>query len=143
MDIIGQMRERVILQSPTNTLDEIGASTVTLTPLATVWARVTPVDLKERDESGRQAAFGAYQVVIRYRNDIAYTLQVTWRGRLMNISEVKNTDERRQFITLLCRDALPNTGTVMAATGTSIILLEDGVSRILLEDGVSFLLLEA
>lgn len=106
------LRERVSIEAPTTTQDEIGASTTTFATVAQVWAKVTPVTLREQTFSERAATFGFYLVVIRYRNDISYDLQIVWRGKTLNVVEVKNVDERRQFLTLLCRDANPNTGTV-------------------------------
>lgn len=107
---MGLLRERVTIRQPTVTLDEIGSPSTTFADVATVWARVEPIRLDEQQYAERQVAYGRYRVTMRYRSGLVYTMQIVWRGRTLNIDEIKNADERRRFLTLTCRDGNPNQG---------------------------------
>lgn len=110
MDPIGQMRERVVIQSPTNSLDAIGSVSTTWATVSTVWARVRPADALEKVVGDRVAAVGQYEVTIRYLTGLTPSHKLTWRNRDLMISRILNMDEQRRFLTLLCTDPAPDSG---------------------------------
>jgi SPP1 family predicted phage head-tail adaptor len=110
MDQIGQMRERVVIQAPTDTVDGIGSVSTTWATVSTVWARVQPADARERIVGDRLAAKGEYEVTIRYLTGLTPSHKLTWRSRDLMISRILNTDEQRRFLTLLCTDPAPDGG---------------------------------
>lgn len=109
---LGELRERVTIQVPATVLDEIGASSVTYSALATVWARVRTVRAPEDEVAERQAMLAVYEVTIMSRTGILPTYRLLWRGRPLQIVDMRQPDEQRRFLVLGCRDAEPNPGSI-------------------------------
>jgi len=96
------VRERVAIQTISLADDGYGGKTETLSTLATVWAKVSPVKGREVEKSGRMESVETYLVMIRYRADVTTAHRILWSGKLLNIRSVQNRDEKRQFLTLEC-----------------------------------------
>lgn len=103
---VGNLRERVLLQSVTYTDDGYGGSVPEWHDLAEVWARVEPVKSDERVIAGGIANVNDVLVHIRHRDDLDTTGRVTWAGRDYNIKGIRNLDERRQYLTLDCQASI-------------------------------------
>lgn len=89
----GELDQRVTFLRETKVDDGMGGSTVTWTPIATVWAKVRPMSGTEREHSDRLNAQANYLIVIRYRSDITENDVVDWKGTRFNIRFSK--DEAR------------------------------------------------
>lgn len=110
---LGELRERVTIQVPATVLDEVGASTVTYSVMAaSVPARVRTVRAPEAEVAERQAMLAFYEVTIMSRPGILPTYRLLWRGRALQIVDMRQPDEQRRFLVLGCRDAEPNPGSI-------------------------------
>ena len=107
---IGDMRERVELQSRTPTVGGIGNITYVWATVATIWAQVKPVSAMERFVAERLAARGIYEITIRWRTGVGPQMRFLWRGRILSVKQMLNPDERRRFLTMLVEDTAPDAG---------------------------------
>ncbi|WP_421863767.1 phage head closure protein [Parvibaculum sp.] len=101
---IGEMRERVTLQSPSRTPDGAGGAEVTWTNSAPVWAKVEDRGGSERLAGERLAAGTKLRLTIRYRSGITTEMRVLWNERALNIRAVGDPDGRKRFLVLDCEE---------------------------------------
>jgi SPP1 family predicted phage head-tail adaptor len=101
---IGEMRERVTLQSPSRTPDGAGGAEVTWTSGATIWVKVEEQRGSERLAGERLAAGTKLRLTIRYRSGITTEMRVLWNARVLNIRAVGNPDGRKRFLVLDCEE---------------------------------------
>lgn len=74
----GRLRERVIIQSRTETTDSQGGHPVTSATVATVWARVAPASSREQLAATAVSSQVDYMVEMQYRTDVTPTMRVLW-----------------------------------------------------------------
>lgn len=101
---IGEMRERVTLQSPSRTPDGAGGANVAWTSGASVWAKVEERRGQERLAGERLAAEAAFALTIRYRSGISTQMRVLWNTRVLNIVSLRDPDGRKRFLELTCEE---------------------------------------
>jgi SPP1 family predicted phage head-tail adaptor len=101
---IGRLRERVTLQQVSVSIDAAGDPAYAWTDVATLWARVRPSGGGVATLAERRTAIEDYEVTIRWRDGMSVTQRFVWRGRYLQIESVANLDERRQRVTLACKD---------------------------------------
>lgn len=101
---IGEMRERVTLQSPQRTPDGAGGADITWTSGASVWAKVEERHGQERLAGERLAAEATFALTIRYRSGITTEMRVLWKGRELNIASLRDPDGRKRFLELDCEE---------------------------------------
>ncbi len=107
---IGELRERVTIQSPTPSITAAGDPDYAYVDVATVWARIDPASATERTEGGRIAATGLYDMTIRYRSGLDSKMRAFWRGRYLAFTDMINPDRQRVFLTIRLKDVDPNAG---------------------------------
>ena len=71
--MIGQMRNRIGLYTPSEAPDELGGTVTTWVFQQSLWAGIRPKALTERLENGRLSVTQTYLVAIRYRPCLLYT----------------------------------------------------------------------
>lgn len=97
---IGELRERVTLQTKTRTRDAMGGYAETWADTATVWALVRPMSGRERAQAGQQQAAANYLVVMRYRSDVLAGQRLLWRDTPLNIRFIADRGPRAEFLEL-------------------------------------------
>lgn len=101
---IGEMRERVTLQSPVRTGDGTGGADIVWTSGATVWAKVEERGGTERLAGERLAARAGITLTIRYRSGITTEMRVLWKGRVLNIKSLSDPEGRKRFLEVACEE---------------------------------------
>lgn len=94
---IGELSERVTLQTKTRTRDDMGGYAETWTSVATCWALVRPMSGKERALAAQQQASVNYKVVVRYRA-VTTAQRLLWRGTPLNIRFIADRGPRSEFL---------------------------------------------
>ena len=107
-------RNRIIIQSPTETVDAYGARTTTFATQSTVWAQIIPNSGREIFAQGAVQSRYTHKIIIRYqaalKNITAISdYRVSFDGRLFEVQSIKNLDadmktEGRFFQELLCEE---------------------------------------
>lgn len=108
----GQLRERVTLQTRGNApLSAQGDPTYIWADVATgLFARVQPMKAGEATVAERLESDAGYEVTIRWRTGVSNGMRFAWRSRFLSIEGIENRDERRMFLTLICRDLAADAG---------------------------------
>lgn len=95
---LGELDQRVTLESSAMTQDGVGGADTTWSTYDTVWAKVTPLAGQERQEADRRTATSAYLIVMRNRTDVVEGHRIGWRGRKLNVTFVRGRGVRVQFM---------------------------------------------
>ena len=105
----GSLRHRVTLQSPAGSRDAVGERTTTWTNMATVWASVNPLSVRELLAAGQIQSEVSHRVRLRYADALA-ALDASWRvlfgSRVLVIQGVRNIDERQREFELMCSEGI-------------------------------------
>ncbi len=103
---IGDLRERVTLQTPGVPVDDGGGGkTVFWADLATVWAAIRPVSNAERYYAQQIEATTTHEIFIRWRADVRNDMRILHCGAVYDVTSVQDVDGRRRFLRLLCEEA--------------------------------------
>lgn len=95
---IGNMRERIVFQQQSRTLDSMGGAAVTWSTVTTVWASV--------DETSGSETFPTLQIqpqtnvtfMIRYLSTITQAMRISWNSNFYNIKEIINEGNRDKYM---------------------------------------------
>jgi SPP1 family predicted phage head-tail adaptor len=101
---IGDLDQRLSLEAPLDTLDEIGGITRTWVHIDDVWARVTPVSGREDFTAERQESVLTHRVLIRWRPDVTGAMRLRLGARSLAIHAALDWDSRRRFLLLQCEE---------------------------------------
>ena len=104
----GEMRERVLIQKQTQSVDDYGAFStiwIDIDEFPNVWARVSQERSNNNFVSEKNENEAIYNIVIRYRSDVDEKMRIVWRGKFLAIDSILNVDERRRYLELLCSEA--------------------------------------
>lgn len=91
---IGDLRERVTLQTAVLTSDGGGGSARSWQDLADVWALVTPVGAAGRAEAEQITLPVTYQITVRFDNTLAGARRIIFRGQGLTVLSVVNAGMR-------------------------------------------------
>lgn len=100
---------KIILQSPSGTRNAIGERVTTWTNVATVWAEISPLSVRDLLAAGQMQSEVSHRVRVRYGASIA-AIDSSWRvlygTRVFVISGVRNINEAGREFELLCHEGL-------------------------------------
>ncbi len=102
--MISRLRSRVVLEQRMITPDTGGGGTEIWQPLATVWAEVLPLAQGERNEAEQTRVRTAYDITIRYRNDVTSDLRVLYQNTPLAIRSVIDAENRQRWLHLHCEE---------------------------------------
>ena len=101
---LGTLRHRVTLQQEARVADGGGGFTVTWQDVATVWARVAPIRGEEALVHRQLEDAITHKVTMRYRAGVTAAMRLVHNGRVFNIREVLDLDERNRILELRCEE---------------------------------------
>lgn len=100
----GELRTRVILEAPVDSVDDSGALVRAWQPLASVWARVSPKRGAEIFVAGEQESVLTSEVVVRWRPEVASPMRFRIGGRALLIRAAFDPDGCRRFLVCTCEE---------------------------------------
>lgn len=105
----GKLDKQIILQSPSGTRDAIGERVTTWVDVATVWAEISPLSVRDLLAAGQTQSEVTHRVRVRYESTIA-AIDASWRVlfgvRVFVITGVRNINESNREFELLCSEGL-------------------------------------
>ena len=104
---IGSMRHRLILQSPTDTVDSYGQSIRSWTTYTTVWGQVIALGGTEVQQAAQLSGLVTYQITIRTLYTVIMTHRMIWQNKTLNIQSVIPLDGERKFIRIVAIEEQP------------------------------------
>ena len=90
--VVGDLRRRVALQSPTDSLDSYGQAIRTWATYATVWASVVSTPGSEPQSALMQSSVTTYTVTMRYRTDVLPIHRMIYGEITLNIVGISTID---------------------------------------------------
>ena len=98
----GILRSRIIIEEKAIADNGFGGHTETWSTLATVWAKVEHLSGRELQLAQLVGPDIFYEITIRYRSDVTTNHRINYSGRYFNIRDVKDLDNRHQWLFLKC-----------------------------------------
>lgn len=98
---IGQLDQRVTLQSRSVATDGMGQDTITWVDVATVWAQCQALRGREFFAAAQVQQEQTVKVRIRFRDDVNQTMRLMWQGRAHDITGVVPVG-RKDMLEIMC-----------------------------------------
>jgi SPP1 family predicted phage head-tail adaptor len=107
----GQLRKRILIQSPPTGQNAYGEPLTTWADVATVWAEITPLSARELFAAQAVQSETSHKITVRYRAEFANPktvagMRVVHSGRIFNITGAINIDERNRTVELSATEGL-------------------------------------
>lgn len=102
---MGRLRHRVTIEAPVfETQPDNSQKIAGWTELDTVWAEVSPLSGREFWDAAQVQSQVTHTIRIRYIAGLTPRHRCLWDQRMFNIESVRDIDERKVFMTLMCRE---------------------------------------
>ncbi len=102
--MIGQLRTRLGLYTPSEASDAMGGASVTWALKHVLWAAIEPRKLSERFENGRLSTTQSYRVTIRHRTDFPQRARLKWGEKMLRVIAASDPDTRGERLHLICEE---------------------------------------
>jgi len=95
----GNLRQRVLLQQVTPTVDSYGETVEVWTDYKRAWCRIEPLMGKELLDARQLTADVTHRVTMRNRDDVTEKMRINLNGRVLHVATAPiRLDERNEFI---------------------------------------------
>ena len=101
----GRMTARLVLEAPVEAPDGQGGASIGWQAVHSLWARLEPVRVAEREEAGAGTATIGQRIWVRFRGDIVAGQRFRKGGRIFLVRWVRDPDETRRFLVCHCEEA--------------------------------------
>lgn len=98
----GELRQRIIVETETMATDASGGALPTYATLATVWAKIEPMDGAEKYNAQQTSASITHKISIRWRSGITAKHRVKYGTRIFRIVSVLDMEEFGKLLVLNC-----------------------------------------
>lgn len=103
---LGEMRDLVTVEVPTDVMDDTGATTRIFTVFRQIWCRIKPVKPSARFEADRKA--GVVSHTLYFRSDPSFSAD--WRlrlgARVFQVLSFDADDDRNGFTRAYCEETV-------------------------------------
>lgn len=99
-----RLRHDITLQTSSETSDGMGGCNVTWADWECFPAEVTPKTYSKTLEAGKVTFSGAYDIVVRYRKEIAIDpgkYRIRYKGRTLSVHSIINENEENRWLHIL------------------------------------------
>ena len=104
--MIGELRQRVILQRRAEVADAGGGVSLSWSDIAELPAGILPLAGSERVRAMRGQPVQNFLIRLRYRGDITPADRLLFGQRVLNIRSVQNVNERNQWLECRCEEGV-------------------------------------
>ncbi len=98
----GELNKRIILQRESWTLDTYNSKVATWTNVATVWAKVKPLQGRELFQAAQVQEEVTHSVTIRYRAGVTADQRISYDSRTLQILGIVNVNEENIWLAMSC-----------------------------------------
>ena len=99
----GTLTERVVIDSPTKSQNDVGETTLTWSTFATAWAHVESLGGREAERYAEVVGLSGLKVTIRALPGLTSAMRVIYRDRTLEIGAI-NEFERVWYVELICTE---------------------------------------
>jgi SPP1 family predicted phage head-tail adaptor len=107
---VGLLNKRVLLQSPTGSRDAVGERSTTWTDVATVWAQIEPLSVREQLAAAQMRGSITHKVLIRYSSTVSaatHAWRISYGSRVFTVDGApRNIKEGDRYFEFLCTEGL-------------------------------------
>jgi SPP1 family predicted phage head-tail adaptor len=104
----GEFRRPLTLQTATIARNTVGQAVQTWNDVATIWARVSPLNARETFYAQQNHATTSHAITCRYDSRIVPTARFKMGDRLFAIDGVRDLDERNIYLIVNCTEQIPS-----------------------------------
>jgi SPP1 family predicted phage head-tail adaptor len=94
----GDLRHRVVIESPTRTSDGAGGSTTEWNTVAEIWAAIWSRTVDEDFTLDRVAGTASHDIWIRYRSDVTPDMRIRCGSRIFDILGAIDVEDRGAWL---------------------------------------------
>lgn len=104
----GKLRHRVVIQEPVNNQNtETGSIESSWQDVATIWADVYPLSVREFISAQSEQGEITTRITIRFRRNISNKNRILYEGKIFNIEGVlPDPVSGREYLTLPCSEGV-------------------------------------
>ena len=107
MSLIGQMRNRVVLQTLGGSTDAGGGSSSTYSTATTVWAKVENLSGSESLFGDQLRAIASFRFTIRHYSALSEKYRISYDSKTFDIQYIKDIEEgRNKFQEILATEGV-------------------------------------
>jgi len=107
MSLIGEMRNRVAIQTLGGSTDAGGGTTTSHSTAVTVWAKVENLSGGEGIFGDQLRGTSSYRFTIRYYSALTEKYRLSFNSKTFNITQIRNIDEgRNKFQEILATEGV-------------------------------------
>jgi SPP1 family predicted phage head-tail adaptor len=100
----GLLRNRVTIQTRSESTDDFGEIDFSWSNSATVWATIEPLSGKELMNAQQAGASVSHKISMRYKSGVNPKDRISYDSRTFEIESVRNFRERDISLELMCRE---------------------------------------
>ncbi len=100
----GRLRHLVEIQTLTKTQNEFGEVVEDWSLFAKSWAEIKPLKASEYFAAFKEHHEVTHRVVIRYIEGIKPFMRIIHKGRIFEITAIRNYLERNEYLELICKE---------------------------------------
>jgi SPP1 family predicted phage head-tail adaptor len=101
---IASLRQRFTVEQPVRLSDASGGSTVTWTPIGTVWGAIRTTTGTERFQYDRITGTVSHEITIRHLDGLTPSDRLRNGARTYHIRAVLAADDRHRYLICLCEE---------------------------------------
>jgi SPP1 family predicted phage head-tail adaptor len=94
----GDLRHRIIIESPTRLADGGGGSTTEWHAVAEVWAAIWSRSVEERMSADRVSGRASHDIWIRYRGDVTPDMRMRCGARVFDVLGAIDVEDRGRWL---------------------------------------------
>lgn len=102
--LIGQMRRRLVLETPVETIDANGGASRAYVATGEIWAQVTPLRMSHDFVAAREEQRVTHRLTFRFQDGLDVAMRFRDGDRIFHIRAIEDADERRTFLCALCEE---------------------------------------
>jgi SPP1 family predicted phage head-tail adaptor len=103
----GELTRSVTIRAKVSTPDEYGGETETTSDVATVRAKVEPLQGREQIDAMQTGMKAPHRFTIRYRTDVTGATEILYAGHSFDVASVVDPDARHRELVILA-DQVPS-----------------------------------
>ena len=103
-EFAGTLRERIVIERPSETRTAMGLSTSGWETVARCLAAVVPDGAGAEREGMAMSAMARFKVSIRRREEIAIDQRILWGKRVLTIRQISDEPQRGDRIVMRCEE---------------------------------------
>lgn len=97
----GEFSQQVTIRALASAADEYGGTAETAADMATVWAKVEPLQGREQLMAMQTGMERPHRFTIRYRDDVTGASEILYAGRRYNVTSVVDPGARHRELVIL------------------------------------------